>query len=137
MRDKAIVMKIDRTFAFLAAFCGGCLLVLSWTTCSVASELPVKDAGESIWAVHAAMEQSSLSRQAREPALDSKSEDADKTEESVKKSADEKAAVFTPLGFCLPSARIFFRNPPYLSINLPSWCGFIPYPLPPPACLPA
>lgn len=130
-------MNIDRASAFLVAFCGGCLLVLSWAACSVASEFSAKDADESVRVVHIAMERDSLRQQDRKPAFDGKDGDVDRAEESGKKDVVDEEVAEAPSGLRPSVLRVPFWDPPYLQINLPSWCGVVPYPLPPPARHPA
>ena len=132
-------MFTDRTSALIAAFCGGCLLLLAWATCSVAADFSAKDAGESIRAaVHSAMEQSKSRHQEPAPILDSKGGgDADKPEKTDKQNAGGAVAERATPGIRFSFVRIAPCDPPYLQINLPSWCGSVPYPLPPPSSHPA
>ena len=131
-------MFTNRTSTLLAAFIGGCLLLFSWAACSVAAGFPAKGFGESIRAaVHSAMEQGKPCQQKPEPALDSKAGNPGKPEETPKLNTDG-AAVERPAPGIRPSPpRIALCDPPYLQINLPSWCGSVPYPLPPPSSHPA
>ena len=85
-------MLTNRTSTFLAAFIGGCLLLLSWTACSVAAGFSAKDAGESSRAAaRSAMEQGKPCQQKPEPVLDSKGVSPDKPEEPLKQNTDEAA----------------------------------------------
>ena len=131
-------MLTDRISVFLAAFCGGCLLLLAWATCFVAADFSAKDAGESIRAsLRFSMEQSNPCHQEPEPALDGKGEDSDKPEKADKQNAGGVIAERATPGTRSSLPRIAPCDPPYLQINLPSWCGLVPYPLPPPSSHPA
>ena len=131
-------MVTDRTSAFLAAFCGGCLLLLAWATSSVTADFSAKDAGECIRAaVHSAMEQSKSRLQEPEPVLGNKSGSSDNPEETAKQNAGGAVAERATPGTRLSPPGIALCDPPYLQINLPSWCGLVPNPLPPPSTHPA
>ena len=131
-------MVTDRTSAFLAAFCGGCLLLLAWATCSVAADFSAKDAEEGLRApVRFSMEQSKPCHQKPEPELASKGGTSDKPEETAKQHTGGAIAERATPGIRFSFVRIAPCDPPYLQINLPSWCGSVPYPLPPPSSHPA
>ena len=132
-------MFTNRASTFFAAFIGGSLFLLSWAAaCSVAAAFPAKDAGESILAaVHSAMEQSKPCHREPEPALGGVDGDSGKSDKTSQQNTGGAAAERSTPGTRLPLSRITPCDPPYLQINLPSWCGLVPYPLPPPSSHPA